>query len=223
MSDQSSTKKSEPFLWAGQNRVCSDEERQQMIENAAVHYGNFMTALGLDWLIDPNSKDTPRRVAKAFVNELWSGMYSKAPKVTDFENVNKYQGMVFQGNIDVKSMCSHHHLLFTGKAHVAYIPSDKPDESRIIGLSKLNRIVEFFSRRPQVQENLTMQIAEYIDKLIPNNRGVAIVIEADHTCASCRGVQHDSRMHTSHLTGYFFHDAKTRSEFYHFVQNLHKR
>ena len=193
------------------------EEKKAMIETAALHYGEYMTALGIDWRNDPNSSDTPMRVAKAFVNDLAQGCYDAPPKITAFDNLDKYDGMVFQGNIDVKSFCSHHHLPFVGYAHVAYIPSA---EGKVIGLSKLNRIVEYFARRPQVQENLTSQIAEFIDATCEGNKGVAVVIQANHMCACVRGVRHDSTMMTSKMTGGFMNDASTRNEFYKFIDYL---
>ena len=193
------------------------EEKKAMIETAALHYGEYMTALGIDWRNDPNSSDTPMRVAKAFVNDLAQGCYDAPPKITAFDNLDKYDGMVFQGNIDVKSFCSHHHLPFVGYAHVAYIPSA---EGKVIGLSKLNRIVEYFARRPQVQENLTSQIAEFIDATCEGNKGVAVVIQANHMCACVRGVRHDSTMMTSRMTGGFMNDASTRNEFYKFIDYL---
>ena len=193
------------------------EEKKAMIETAALHYGEYMTALGIDWRNDPNSSDTPMRVAKAFVNDLAQGCYDAPPKITAFDNLDKYDGMVFQGNIDVKSFCSHHHLPFVGYAHVAYIPSA---EGKVIGLSKLNRIVEYFARRPQVQENLTSQIAEFIDATCEGNKGVAVVIQANHMCACVRGVRHDSTMMTSKMTGAFMNDASTRNEFYKFIDYL---
>ena len=193
------------------------EEKKAMIETAALHYGEYMTALGIDWRNDPNSSDTPMRVAKAFVNDLAQGCYDAPPKITAFDNLDKYDGMVFQGNIDVKSFCSHHHLPFVGYAHVAYIPSA---DGKVIGLSKLNRIVEYFARRPQVQENLTSQIAEFIDATCEGNKGVAVVIQANHMCACVRGVRHDSTMMTSKMTGAFMNDASTRNEFYKFIDYL---
>ena len=138
--------------YANGNKPLTEEQKQQMIKEAAEHYGKYMDALKIDWRNDPNSSDTPMRVAKAFVNDLAEGCYNKGPKITAFDNLDEYDGMVFQGNIKVNSFCSHHHLPFIGNAHVAYIPTTK---SKIIGLSKLNRTVEFFARRPQVQENLT--------------------------------------------------------------------
>jgi GTP cyclohydrolase I len=197
----------------------SAEEKKQMIKNAAFHYGNYMTALGIDWENDPNSSDTPNRVAKAFVNDLAQGCYTDAPKITAFDNLDGYDGIVFQGNIDVKSFCSHHHLPFVGHAHVAYIPSPS---GKVIGLSKLNRIVEYFARRPQVQENLTMQIHDYINSVCEGNNGVAVMVEANHMCACVRGVRHDSTMMTSKMSGAFKEDGNARSEFYKFVEKLDK-
>ena len=195
----------------------SEEEKQKMIIEAAEHYGKYMTALGIDWQNDPNSSDTPMRVAKAFVNDLAQGCYVDAPKITAFDNLDKYDGIVFQGNIDVKSFCSHHHLPFVGYAHVAYIPST---DGKVIGLSKLNRIVEYFARRPQVQENLTMQIHNYINETCIGNKGVAVVVGANHMCACVRGVRHDSTMMTSKMSGAFMNDAAARNEFYRFVDSM---
>jgi GTP cyclohydrolase I len=192
-------------------------EKKQMIEEAAIHYGHYMTALGIDWKNDPNSSDTPMRVAKAFVNDLAEGCYSEPPKITAFDNLDNYDGVVFQGNIDMKSFCSHHHLPFIGKAHVAYIPSKN---GKVIGLSKLNRIVEYFARRPQVQENLTTQIHNYIDEVCIANQGVAVMVEANHMCACVRGVKHDSTMMTSKMSGAFMNDPAARNEFYRFVDKL---
>ncbi len=207
------------LIFAGKNNPLSHKEKLAKIKKAAKHYSKFMTSLGIDLENDPNSKGTPERVAKAFVLELWNGMYSEVPKITDFENLTHYNGIVFQGDVEVKSMCSHHHLAFIGKAHVAYLPDDN---GKIIGLSKLNRVVEFFSRRPQVQENLTTQIHDYLNEIIGENKGVAVMIACNHTCASCRGVGHDSTMITSKLSGAFMADEKVRNEFYKFVDYIKK-
>jgi GTP cyclohydrolase I len=140
------------------------------------------------------------------------------PDVTAFPNNERYDGMVFQGGIPMKSMCSHHLLPFTGKVHVAYIP-DK--DGKVIGLSKLNRIVEFYSCRPQIQEGLTMQISNAIDKVCEGNHGVAVFVEAQHTCVCLRGIKHDGcSMKTSRLTGDFLDDAATREEFYHSIARM---
>ena len=197
----------------------TEEEKKSMIEHAAKHYGDYMTALGIDWQNDPNSSDTPMRVAKAFVNDLAQGCYTEAPKITAFDNLDKYDGVVFQGNIDVKSFCSHHHLPFVGYAHVAYIPAE---DGKVVGLSKLNRIVEYFARRPQVQENLTMQIHDYVNEVCEGNKGVAVMVSANHMCACVRGVRHDSTMMTSKMSQAFLEDPAARNEFYRFVDTLKK-
>ena len=203
--------------YANGNHPLTESEKKIMINNAAVHYGRYMTALGFDWKNDPNSADTPMRVAKAFVNDLASGVYNEPPKITAFENINGYDGIVFQGNITLHSFCSHHHLPFIGKAHVAYIPT--PD-GRVIGLSKLNRIVEFYARRPQVQENLTIQIHDHINKECGDNIGVAVMVEANHMCACVRGVKHDATMKTAKLSNVFKNKSRVREEFYNFIRDL---
>ena len=202
--------------YANGNMILSEEEKQKMITEAAKHYGRYMDALKIDWRNDPNSLDTPMRVAKSFVNDLAEGCYTKEPNITTFENVNGYDGMVFQGNIKVNSFCSHHHLPFVGVAHTAYIPGE---DGKIIGLSKLNRIVEFYARRPQVQENLTMQIHKHIDNVCEQNKGVAVMISANHLCACVRGVKHDATMKTSKLSE-AFKKASPRQEFYNFIRDL---
>ena len=204
--------------YANGSIVRSDREKEEMIEDAAYYYGKYMTALGFDWEDDPNSADTPRRVAKAFVNDLAVGCFSDPPRITVFDNVDEYDGLVFQGNITMHSFCSHHHLPFIGYAHVAYIPGK---DGKVIGLSKLNRIVEWFARRPQVQENLTMQIHKHIDKVCEGNKGVAVLVEANHMCACVRGVKHNSIMKTARMSGAFLDKTDlTRQEFYDFVRDL---
>ena len=203
---------------ANGNMILSEEQKQEMIKDAAEHYGRYMDSLKIDWRNDPNSSDTPMRVAKAFVNDLAEGCYNKGPKITAFDNVDKYDGMVFQGNIKIHSLCSHHHQPFIGKAHVAYIPSA---DGKIIGLSKLNRIAEFYARRPQVQENLTMQIHDHINRVTSGNIGVAVMVEAGHMCACVRGVKHDSTMKTAKMSGVFLqNDNLARAEFYEFIGGL---
>ena len=203
--------------YANGNKPLKKQEMKNMIEEAAEHYGRYMTALGFDWKNDPNSEDTPIRVAKAFVNDLAEGVYTDPPKITAFDNIDGYDGIVFQGNIKLHSLCSHHHLPFIGNAHVAYLPSV---DGKVIGLSKLNRIVEFYARRPQVQENLTMQIHRHIDRVCEKNKGVAVMIEADHMCACVRGVKHDSIMKTAKLSGKFKDTDRAREEFYNFIKDL---
>ena len=205
--------------FANGNHPHTEDEKRIIIEKAAKAYEAYLDALGFDWRNDPNSTGTPLRVAKAFVNDLAAGCYNIPPKITSFPS-NGYDGMVFQGGIPVKSMCSHHHLAFTGVAHVAYIPSA---DGRVIGLSKLNRIVEFYARRPQIQEGLCVQVHDAINDVCEQNKGVAVMISATHTCACLRGVKHDGcEMKTSKLSGDFLADGATRAEFYDFVANMRK-
>lgn len=203
---------------SGQSKSLNQEERKVLKEKAEHAYGRFLTALGYDWRNDSNMKGTPERVARMYVDEVTKGAYHPAPKITSFDNQLGYDGIVFQGNIEVKSLCSHHMQPFIGKAYVAYIPSR---EGKVIGLSKLNRIVDHFARRPQLQEQLTQQIHKYIDEATDQNMGVAVMIEAQHMCVSLRGVEHDSIMKTAKLSGYFWDNPiGTREEFYRMIADL---
>ncbi len=204
--------------YANGNVPLTPKQQERLIKKAAKAYEKYMDALGFDWRNDPNSSDTPHRVAKAWVNDIAEGCYNNEPKITAFDNIDKYDGMVFQGNIKIHSLCSHHHQPFIGKAHVAYIPSA---DGKIIGLSKLNRIAEFYARRPQVQENLTMQIHDHINRVTAGNIGVAVMVEAGHMCACVRGVKHDSTMKTAKMSGVFLqNDNLARAEFYEFIGGL---
>ena len=186
------------------------------INDAEKAYGDFLNALGFNWSTEPHMKDTPRRVVKAWINDLASGCFQDEPKVTAFENDGQYDGMVCQTNIPITSMCAHHNLAYFGYAHVAYLP-DK--NGKVIGLSKLNRIVDYMARRPSVQETLTMDIHNYISELCENNEGVAVMIEANHTCCSLRGIRHPSTMRTARMSGAFHEDGdNSRAEFYKFVE-----
>lgn len=196
------------------NIVRTEEEKAKMIEEAMLHYGRFLTALGFDWAADEHSADTPRRVAKAWVNDLIAGSINPEPEIKAFPNDEGYTGLICQTRIPVTSLCAHHNLGFTGFSHVAYIPG-KEKTDMVIGLSKLNRIVDFYSRRPNIQESLTKQIHDHIDRLCIGNRGVAVVIESQHNCVKCRGIKQDSVMKTSQMSGYFFDNAiGTRQEFF---------
>ena len=202
---------------ANGNIVRTDEEKQQMIDQAAEYYGKFLTALGYDWAADPHSENTPRRVAKAWVNDLISGAINPEPEIKAFPNDEGYTGLICQTRIPVVSLCAHHNLSFTGVAHVAYI-AGKEKTDMVIGLSKLNRIVDYYSRRPNIQESLTKQIHDHIDKLCISNRGVAVVIESQHNCVKCRGIKQESVMKTSQMSGYFWtNEVGTRQEFFNLI------
>ena len=195
----------------------TSEEKQQMIEQAADYYGKSLESLGFNWRADPHSNRTPYRVAKSWVNDLISGSISEEPEITAFPNDEGYTGIICQTRIPVMSMCAHHNLTFSGVAHVAYI-AGKEKHDLVVGLSKLNRIVDFYARRPNIQESLTKQIHDHIERLCLGNRGVAVVIESQHNCVRCRGVKHDSIMKTSQMSGYFWtNEIGTRQEFFNLI------
>ena len=189
----------------------TEKEKWSMVEDAAEAYGKFLDALGCDWRNDPNSSDTPRRVAKAYVFDLWKGRYDAPSEITAFPS-DGYDGIVQESNIPVTSMCSHHHQTIGGRVSIAYVPSKN---GKVVGLSKLNRIVEHFGRRGAIQEQLTVAIHNAIDKICEGNLGVAVMIDATHNCVSCRGVKHHgASMQTAKLTGCFLNEDSARAEFY---------
>lgn len=175
------------------------------IQNA---FTEIMSVLGLN-LNDDSLIDTPKRVAKMFVNEtLWGLAPENFPKCTAIENKMHYNEMVCETGIKVMSQCEHHFVTIDGLATVAYIPKTK-----VLGLSKINRIVEYFSRRPQVQERLTIQIAEAL-KYILETDDVAVIVQATHYCVKSRGIEDvNSSTVTSHLSGAFRNEADCRAEF----------
>ena len=210
-----STQLAEKQVKEGPEAALTQEEKQVIIKDAAEHFGKFLTALGCDWENDPNSSDTPMRVAKAYVNDLWAGRFEPMDKITAFPS-DGYDGIVFEGNIPVTSMCSHHHQTITGRVHIGYIPSA---DGKVVGLSKLNRIVEQFARRGAIQEQLTVAIHNAVDKICEGNLGVAVMIEAGHNCVSCRGVKHQgATMKTAKLSKSFMEEDSARAEFYEFVK-----
>ena len=202
------------------NGIASNEpltvrQKEKMITKAAKAFGKFLDALECDWENDPNSNNTPRRVAKAYVNDLWAGRYNGPPSITGFPS-DGYDGMVFEGGIPLTSMCSHHHQTINGKVHIGYIASEN---GNVVGLSKLNRIVEHFGRRGAIQEQLTVAIHNAVNTICEGNLGVAVMIEATHNCVSCRGVKHDGAcMKTSKLSGSFMDEDSARAEFYEFCK-----
>jgi GTP cyclohydrolase I len=188
--------------------VMSDAEKIDRIESK---FRDIMEILGLD-LTDDSLAGTPHRVAKMYVKEIFSGLNpDNRPDVKLFENKYQYNEMLVEKNITFYSNCEHHFVPIIGKAHVAYISNGK-----VIGLSKLNRIVQYFAKRPQVQERLTIQIANEIKKIM-GTEDVAILIDAVHLCVSSRGVQDvNSSTVTSYYGGAFADDA-TKSEFLKYI------
>jgi GTP cyclohydrolase IA len=184
----------------GQYRSLTEREKQSIINKASKAYGKFLTAIGIDWENDPNSQDTPTRVAKSIVKDLHKGRYEILEDVSSFPS-DGYPGIVLEKDIQVVSQCSHHAQTILGKCHIAYVPGQ---EGRVIGLSKLNRIVEHFSRRGAIQEQLTMAIHNAINRAVEGNNGVFVIIQATHNCVSCRGVKHmGASMITSEVSGVF--------------------
>lgn len=180
----------------------SDEEKKYRI---AEHFTQIMDILGLD-LNDDSLNGTPDRVAKMYVEEIFSGLNPKnKPKVALFDNKYQYNQMLVEKNITLFSNCEHHFVPIIGKAHVAYISSGK-----VIGLSKLNRIVQYYAKRPQVQERLTNQIANELKQIL-NTEDVAVIIDAKHLCVSSRGVEdNNSATVTSYYGGKFKNAEKIR-------------
>jgi GTP cyclohydrolase I len=181
-------------------------EQQRKVEQIARHVRGILTTLGFD-LRDPNLAETDLRVAKMYL-EMFHGLSEGAePKVTTFPNDENYSHMVMEKQIPFYSMCAHHLVPFYGHAHIAYIPRDS-----IIGLSKFSRILEFYAKRPQLQERLTEQVVTYLEEKL-NPLGAMVVIEARHLCVEMRGVKKPGALTvTSALRG-IFHQKQVREEF----------
>ena len=186
----------------------TDEEKMSAI---AYHFSEIMHTLGLD-LTDDSLKGTPKRVAKMYVKEIFSGLNpANKPKVALFDNKYQYNDMLVEKDITFFSNCEHHFVPFIGKAHVAYMANGK-----VIGLSKLNRIVQFYAKRPQVQERLTMQIAKELRESL-GTEDIAVVIDAQHLCVSSRGVQD---VNSSTVTVYYggrFKEEARKNEFLKYI------
>ena len=188
--------------------VANDLDRQQKYERIRDNFLEITETLGLD-LSDDSLAETPHRIAKMYVDEIFSGLdYSQFPKISVIENKMQVEEMVLVDDIDVVSTCEHHFVTIDGSARVAYIPGN-----RIIGLSKINRIVRFFAQRPQVQERLTQQVLVALQTLLETD-DVAVTINAVHYCVKSRGVMDsNSATRTTALGGAFKSDPATRGEF----------
>jgi len=188
--------------------VLNDEQKIIKIQE---HFTAIMETLGLD-LTDDSLSQTPKRVAKMYVKDIFSGLNpANKPSVTLFENKYGYSQMLVERNISLYSMCEHHFVPIIGKAHVAYMANGK-----VIGLSKIHRMVKYYAKRPQVQERLTKQIAEALKSTL-GIEDVAVAIDARHMCVECRGVEDvTSSTITSSLSGEFLNQS-TRSEFLRFI------
>ena len=188
----------------------SDTEKKERI---AILFEEIMDVMGLD-LTDDSLKGTPERVAKMYIDEIFSGLNPKnKPKVALFDNKYKYNQMLVEKNITFYSNCEHHFVPIIGKAHVAYVSSGK-----VIGLSKLNRIVQYYAKRPQVQERLTNQIAEEL-KTILGTQNVAVIIDAKHLCVSSRGIKDDTSATVTAYYGGVFNSASKITELQNYINN----
>lgn len=188
-----------------------DDLKVELIENK---FHDIMEILGLD-LSDESLKDTPKRVAKMYVKEIFSGLKPEnKPSATLFENKFKFNDMLVERDITIYSYCEHHFVPIIGKAHIAYFP-----KNHVIGLSKLNRIAQYYAKRPQVQERLTIQIANDLKETLQTD-DVAVVIDADHLCVASRGVNDvNSSTVTSSYSGKFL-DPNIKKEFLSYVKNI---
>ena len=181
----------------------SDEQKMAVIEDK---FRDIMETMGLD-LTDDSLKGTPQRVAKMYIDEIFSGLNpANKPKIALFDNKYRYHQMLVEKNITFYSNCEHHFVPIIGKAHIAYISSGK-----VIGLSKLNRIVQYYSKRPQVQERLTNQIAEELKKAL-DTTDVAVIIDAKHLCVSSRGIKDDTSSTVTAYYGGAFNEPQRISE-----------
>ncbi|MDB4710186.1 GTP cyclohydrolase I FolE [Flavobacteriales bacterium] len=183
----------------------TDLEKIESIQN---YFGKIMEELGLD-LTDDSLSGTPYRVAKMYVKELFYGLNpSNKPKLSTFENKYGYKKMLIEQNITIDSSCEHHFLPITGHAHIAYIPKDK-----VIGLSKINRLVDYYSHRPQVQERLCLQILKDLQQTL-DTEDVIIVINAKHLCVSSRGIKDKNSFTTTIEYGGVFKKSECRNNFF---------
>ena len=188
----------------------SDEDKMHKIEH---HFSAIMQTLGLD-LTDDSLKGTPKRVAKMFVKEVFSGLNpANKPHPRLFENKYKYDQMLVEKDITFYSHCEHHFVPIYGKAHVAYISSGE-----VIGLSKINRIVQYYAKRPQVQERLTVQIAKELQKVLKTDH-VGVVVDANHMCVASRGVGDTNSKTGSAYFGGKFKEDQTKNEFLNYINS----
>ncbi|MEM9897581.1 MAG: GTP cyclohydrolase I FolE [Bacteroidota bacterium] len=189
-----------------------DIDDETKIELIASKFRDIMEILGLD-LTDDSLNGTPRRVGKMYIKEIFSGLNPEnAPKIALFENQYQYGEMLVEKDITFYSNCEHHFVPIWGKAHVAYIANGK-----VVGLSKLNRVVQYFARRPQVQERLTRQIAEHLREVLETD-DVAVVIDAKHMCVASRGVEDTSSSTITADYGGKFNDPETKREFLKYLE-----
>lgn len=197
------------------NQPLTEEERLEMIFHLEKKVAEMLDILRISRK-DPNSTHTPLRVAKMLVNELLIGRYEPPPKITVFPNRKHVNNLIISQGIEVMSMCSHHWQTISGRCVIGYIPGEY-----VVGVSKLSRIVQWFARRPQIQEELGEQIADYIQKML-KPKALGVVIKAKHYCMIARGVEEseeETEMITSVMRGYMLNDQSLRNEFLNLIRN----
>jgi len=198
------------------SKYVNQDEIELLISEVTQKYEEVLKSLVIDTEKDHNTQDTARRVAKMMVNEIFSGRYQPMPAVTSFPNINSYEGIMVAGPVSIRSTCAHHMQNITGKAYIGIFPG-----KTVIGLSKFNRIVNWVASRPQIQEEMTIQIADAIETET-KAEGVAILIQAEHGCMTARGVkEHDSAMTTSVMRGVFKReDNSLKQEFMSIISRM---
>lgn len=225
---------------SNQNKPISQVIREQLVKDGIKHFSNdnigdyldeqkiellvdevtekmqaVLDSLVIDTKNDHNTNDSARRVAKMFVQEIFSGRYQQKPKITTFPNAGGYDGLYVAGPISIRSTCAHHMMPIVGKAYVGVLPG-----KNVIGLSKFNRLVDWIASRPQIQEEMTTQIANEI-MTATEAEGIAVIVKAEHFCMTHRGVkEHDSDMTTSIMLGDFRTNPSLKAEFLKFVSDM---
>ena len=193
----------------------NEGDLQKIEDEVAEAFQGVLKALVINTTDDHNTKDTARRVAKMFVHEIFKGRYYPPPTVTAFPNAKQYDQLYMTGPISVDSTCAHHFQPISGQCYIGIFPGKK-----VIGLSKFNRLVDWIVSRPQIQEEMTEQIADTIEKET-EAKGVAVIVKAEHFCMTARGVkEHESDMMTSVLRGDFLKIDHLKSEFFSLLSNM---
>lgn len=204
----------QPLFDANGNSPLSAKEKKEMIEAATRKFAELLDVLRID-RNDPNSANTPHRLAKMYVGELFEGRFTEAPKLTVFPNRKKVNDLIISAGIPVLSVCSHHWQPIAGECAIGYIPKDN-----VVGISKLSRITNWFSRRGQIQEEMGEQIADYLEELL-KPKALGVVIRSKHYCMIARGVKGDeskSEMVTSVMRGKLLQDLNLRQEFLRLIE-----
>jgi len=192
-----------------------EHEIDALVEEVAEKFQGVLSSLIIDTHNDHNTQETARRVAKMFVKEIFKGRYASPPKVTAFPNVTEYDELYVTGPITIRSTCAHHFQNIVGKAYIGVFPG-----KNVIGLSKFNRITDWIASRPQIQEEMTVQIADAIESETQAD-GVAVLVQAEHHCMTHRGVkEHESDMTTSVMRGAFRNDPHLKQEFFSIIHKM---